>query len=386
MAYKVFSNGDALTGGELNTFLMNQSVISFASEAARNAALTAPLEGQLVWLEDSNKYVYYSGSAWVDLIVPASSGNAIINGAFDIWQRGTSFSVPSTSYTTDRWIGFANISGDSISQQTFIPGTAPVAGYEGQFYARLTTGAGAGGRFFYQRVEDVRTFAGQTVTFSFWARVSTGTATLNSVVGNQNFGTGGSTFVNGATQANTLTTSWQRFTQTGTYASISGKTIGTGSNIEAAFNTAVAGVSIDIWGVQLESGSTATPFRRNANSIQGELAACQRYYVRYNASASTAFSIFAPSGIATGSTSAICYTTLPVEMRTAPSSVDFGGTLAVETTNTIVNITNLGLGDRRGNKIVSVDYTVASGLTGSTFASVRANNSATAFLGFSAEL
>jgi hypothetical protein len=66
MAYKVFSNGDALTGGELNTFLMNQSVISFATTAARDAALPSPLEGQLVWLEDSNKYVYYSGSAWVE--------------------------------------------------------------------------------------------------------------------------------------------------------------------------------------------------------------------------------------------------------------------------------------------------------------------------------
>jgi hypothetical protein len=72
MAYKVFSNGDALTGGELNTFLMNQSVISFATTAARDAALPAPLEGQLVWLEDSNKYVYRTPSAWADLL-PATT-------------------------------------------------------------------------------------------------------------------------------------------------------------------------------------------------------------------------------------------------------------------------------------------------------------------------
>jgi len=93
MAYKVFSNGDALTGSELNTYLMNQSVMVFASTTARDAALTAPTEGMVVWLQDSNKYVYYTGSAWADLITPASSGNAIINGAFDIWQRGTSITT-----------------------------------------------------------------------------------------------------------------------------------------------------------------------------------------------------------------------------------------------------------------------------------------------------
>ncbi len=68
MAYKVFSNGNALNASELNTYLMNQSVMVFASTTARDAALTAPTEGMLVWLEDSNKYVKYTGSAWADLV------------------------------------------------------------------------------------------------------------------------------------------------------------------------------------------------------------------------------------------------------------------------------------------------------------------------------
>ena len=72
MAYKVFQNGYPLNASELNNYLMNQAVISFATATARDAALTTPVEGQLVWLEDSNKYVYYSGSAWADLL-PSST-------------------------------------------------------------------------------------------------------------------------------------------------------------------------------------------------------------------------------------------------------------------------------------------------------------------------
>lgn len=80
MAYKVFSNGDALNASELNTYLMNQAVISFATTAARDAALPSPNEGQLVWLEDSNKYSYYSGSAWTDLLsIPASGITTVVS-------------------------------------------------------------------------------------------------------------------------------------------------------------------------------------------------------------------------------------------------------------------------------------------------------------------
>lgn len=69
MAYKVFVNGYTLNASELNTYLMNQSVMVFADTTARDAALTSPTEGMLVWLQDSNKFVYRGASAWADLIV-----------------------------------------------------------------------------------------------------------------------------------------------------------------------------------------------------------------------------------------------------------------------------------------------------------------------------
>lgn len=68
MSYKVFTNGVTLNASELNEFLMNQAVIVFANTTARTASLPTPLEGQVTWLEDSNKYQYYNGTAWLDLL------------------------------------------------------------------------------------------------------------------------------------------------------------------------------------------------------------------------------------------------------------------------------------------------------------------------------
>lgn len=67
MAYKVFSNGSVLNASDINDYLMNQSVMVFSSSATRASALTAPVEGMLTWLQDSNRYQYYTGTAWQDL-------------------------------------------------------------------------------------------------------------------------------------------------------------------------------------------------------------------------------------------------------------------------------------------------------------------------------
>lgn len=64
MAYKVFANGFALNASELNTYLMNQSVMVFADAAARTAALTVT-EGMVTYLQDTNALEVYNGTAWV---------------------------------------------------------------------------------------------------------------------------------------------------------------------------------------------------------------------------------------------------------------------------------------------------------------------------------
>jgi hypothetical protein len=214
-----------------------------------------------------------------------SISNAIINGAFDIWQRGTSFSTL-PNYTADRWAVDFNGSGATrtASQQSFTPGTAPELGYEGQFFFRLAQSvAGTGGTYnqIKQPIEDVRTFAGQTVTFSFWAKAAAAT-----VIGTRYirfYGSGGST----AEEASfgspiTLSTSWTRYTQTFTLPTLSGKTLGANSFLQMIFDMPLNSTfTVDIWGVQLESGTVANDFRRNANSIAGEELTCKRYYQRW---------------------------------------------------------------------------------------------------------
>jgi len=210
----------------------------------------------------------------------AAGKNKIINGDFGIWQRGTTFTPSATGYFygADRWLSYVySASTCTLSQQTFTPGTAPVAGYEGQYFMRVSSTNTA--TFIGYRVEDVRTLAGQTVTLSFWAKSNAG-QTLTSVGFEQGFGSGGSSPVttNFATPP-TITTSWARYTLSTTMPSVSGKTIGVNSYIQINIQGAVSN-ALDIWGVQLEQGNSATTFTTATGTIQGELAACQRYFER----------------------------------------------------------------------------------------------------------
>jgi hypothetical protein len=65
VAYKVFTNGSTLQASELNENLMQQAVATFSNAAARTAAITSPVEGQMTYLEDTNQYASWNGSSWV---------------------------------------------------------------------------------------------------------------------------------------------------------------------------------------------------------------------------------------------------------------------------------------------------------------------------------
>jgi hypothetical protein len=74
MAYKEFQNGFPLPASDLNNFLMKQTIATFADEAERDAELTAPNTGQVVFIEDIAVYQWYNGAGWVVFLDPDGTG------------------------------------------------------------------------------------------------------------------------------------------------------------------------------------------------------------------------------------------------------------------------------------------------------------------------
>lgn len=240
--------------------------------------------------------------------------NKIINGNFDIWQRGTAQTAGTAggAFMADRWVGYTGTGATTnMTQGTFTIGQTAVP-YQPTYYINYNTtvAATAPRIMFGQRIEDVRTFAGQTCVASGWFL-----APNNKVLGvkiNQNFGTGGSTLVNGSIQTITGTGSWSRFELAFTMPSIAGKTVGPNSYIEFLFTeeSAFSTFTLSLAQLQLEVGMVSTPFEQRPIGI--ELTLCQRYYQRYSQLDSPGF------GAQAAAYTAIDHL-LPVTMRTTPT-------------------------------------------------------------------
>ena len=331
--------------------------------------------------------------------------NKIINGDFAINQRNTFTTTNPSGYgLADRWVFSNYVSGTNVcSMQSFTPGTAPVVGYEAQYFARFANSGQSStsqDSILIQKIEDVRTFANQTITVSFWAKCDV-TSKKIAVEMVQNFGSGGSpsATVNTYFGQVTLTTSWARYTVTGTVPSISGKTIGTTANTSSLqlflwnsagsdYNARTGSIGIqnntfDMWGIQVEAGSTATTFQTATGTLQGELAACQRYYWR---SSKTETLARHGSGAFSSSTLGVLIVAHPVTMRITPTSLDFSSLLLYDFNGDFA-VTNLTLTANCQSSVVStVSATIASG--GTQYRPIQLNNnlSTSGYVGFSAEL
>jgi hypothetical protein len=337
-----------------------------------------------------------TGLAWKSYGSQLSSSNPVLNSAMDIWQRGTSIAVTANvtnAYTADRWLAYRAVSGSTVSRQTTSDTTnLPFV----QYCARVQRDSGNTATNLIdilQMVETTNTipFAGKTVTLSFYARkganfsaasdaltfrLVTGTGTDQNAISPGY--TGNATVISSTA---TLTTTWQRFTATGTISSSA-----TEMFTEFYFTpvgTAGAADFFEITGVQIDVGSVAQPFRRNSVTIQGELAACQRYYWRtggdsvYNALG---------NGLTLSTTAGSVIVKLPVTMRIKPSSMDFS-TLAVYdgTAVTAINAATL-IANNSAKDAAYIDFTVVSGLTANRPVLFITNNSTSGYLGLNAEL
>jgi hypothetical protein len=96
MPRKTFTAGEVLAAADVNTYLMNQAVMTFAGTAARGSAIGTASEGMLTWLEDTNVYQYWNGSAWTNL-VPAAATNATVTSAYTATAANAGGYILSTS-------------------------------------------------------------------------------------------------------------------------------------------------------------------------------------------------------------------------------------------------------------------------------------------------
>jgi hypothetical protein len=274
----------------------------------------------------------------------AAGKNAIINGGFEIWQRGTSFSSNPSQACADRWFsGRSSVAGATFSRQT-----SDLTGFNYKMRVQRDSGNSATNAIFLnQSVENLNSapFIDRPVTLSFYAKAganysaaSSGLAVsiLSGTGTDQNLMlvaiTGQATV---ASSTVTLTTSWQRFQITGTSAS-------SAKQLFASFTftpvgTAGADDFYEITGVQLEVGSIATAFTNAGGTIQGELAACQRYYYRNNNLSGATFGL----GQAYSITNALGTIPFPTSMRINPTALEQTGTAA----NYGLSIANLTFND-----------------------------------------
>ena len=313
--------------------------------------------------------------------------NKIINGNFGVWQRGTTGFTTDNTYTADRWRQSFSGGAASVSQQTFPTGQTDVPNNP-TYFLRYAVTTGDNSLRLEQPNEDVRTFAGQTITISFYAKGTNPSLGSVDIYFRQEFGGGGSAAVATLAGSIVLTASWQRFTKTITVPSISGKTIGTNSNFlldirQPIADTGAAAWTLDLSNVQMEYGSTATPFQTaSGGSIQGELALCQRYYFR-NSGAAANDMILGFCGVSANTTSPVFIFQPPVTMRVAPTAIDFANLQAIDQTAGYA-LTALTIGAGKQPNVIYLTGTVAA-LT--AFRPLAINASASnAYLGLSAEL
>ena len=201
--------------------------------------------------------------------------NHVVNGDFEIWQRGTSASGTGSYIGVDHWFFSLAVSA-TVSRQTHTEGQTNVPG--ARYFMRLAFGTTGSPSNFRHIIEGLRKFNARQVTLSFYAKADA--AFTWSPFLTQVYGTGGSPSAadNVAPQNVSVTTAWQRFQLVFTVGSFTGKTFGTTdtSDYLGIVFGEVSGRTVDLSDVQLEFGGIATAFERILPTET--LLRCYRYY------------------------------------------------------------------------------------------------------------
>jgi hypothetical protein len=322
--------------------------------------------------------------------------NPVLNSAMQVWQRSTSTALSAgvRAFVADRWEASCATANMTISRQatgdtTNLPNV--------QYVQRLQRTSGSTGTSTVtvaQNMESINSipFAGKTITYSFYARkgANFSGSTVGSIDVFMLIGTGTDQNVyTGYTGSSTIINSTITLTSTITRYTVTTTVPTTATQIGFYFNftpTGTAGANdyFDVTGVQIDIGSVALPFRTYAGTIQGELAACQRYYFRNTTGA--AYGLLAGAGAIYSATAAQIAVQFPVPMRVAPSAIEFSSILVQQSDSNNFAPSSAGI-DAVTSTTYGAGFTCAiSGATANRPARLLANNSTTAYIGASAEL
>jgi hypothetical protein len=222
-------------------------------------------------------------------------------------------------------------------------------------------------------------FAGKTVTMSYYARAGANFSSSSNILGTQlvsGTGTDQTLFTNYTGAANvisqnaTLTTTWQRFSYTFSMPSLTGKTIGAGSFVDIGIGMPASAFTIDFWGLQVEASNTATAFQTATGTLQGELAACMRYYEKtYIQGVAPATNTSEGLYINYGSSESIGNIVATIPMQVAKRNVSYS--VAVYTSSGTVSNWSYSRSGAAANTAITID--LKSERTFRAFGAVGAN-------------
>jgi hypothetical protein len=325
----------------------------------------------------------------------AGNRNVIINGAMNVWQRGTNsgtLGVGGGSYVgPDRWWFYNNGFTTTMSQQLC---GATLPQFRNCLRIQRTSGQTSivASVFFspQETINSVR-LAGKNATLSYYARASSGISSTTALslgiytgTGTDQNNLGGGAYTGSAnpiSSSPTLTTSWQRFTATGTIASTATE-VGLQINF-IPVGTAGASDYFEITGIQLEEGSVATPFE--FEDIGTTLAKCQRYCLVIGKENN----VFAPTGFVgnmRGTTTALIQRSLPQNMRGAPTvTIDSAANFNIDDGTTLGFTPSAFALDRYSANALMMYASVTGGTTGRAVI-VYGNNVGNGIITVSSEL
>lgn len=249
--------------------------------------------------------------------------NIVHNADFSVARRGGAPVTASLGYPCDRWrVNVWGAGGARSVERAADPASA------GRFLLRYDVAGADGGNmeFLEQRIEGLSTIAGAPHTLSFEARVAAGAGAIGSqIIGRP--GTGGAPsadFVYVGAAVHDLTTAWTTVTRTVTPGLLPDKIIGTDGNdhlqlqlflsVGSGYDGYCPGLGVrtqvvELRNVQLERGSSTSPFERRPPAV--EQAVCARYYQRLGRGAL--------AGSTYSSSTAWLAGNFPVRMRATPA-------------------------------------------------------------------